>query len=151
MNKWDKIADEEFDAKWSDHPAPEGDLVYKSALEAYKLRSFEQLHEIGYYSYLKTQHWAITRRRALIRAGHQCKGCETTKRLDVHHKTYERLWREKEIDLIVLCRDCHEFIHLLPDLGWTQEQIDRLVYCYPHDIGAIRGRYAAQIRALGGT
>jgi hypothetical protein len=140
MTDWEKIAEDEFEAKWSDHPPPEGELVYKSPKDYHRLRPFEPKPELGYYSYLKTSHWAIVRRRALIRAGHQCKGCETTHRLNVHHKTYERLWREEEKDVVVLCRDCHEFVHSLPDLGWTQEEIDRLVTNYPHLIPVVRQR-----------
>ena len=44
--------------------------------------------------------------------GVRCQVCNTDKSiLDTHHRTYERLGRELDGDLIVLCRDCHRIFH----------------------------------------
>lgn len=64
-----------------------------------------------YHLYLKTGHWGTTRAAALQRAQHRCELCNATDRLQVHHKTYERLWQEQPQDLIVLCRNCHAKFH----------------------------------------
>src|SRR3990167_3094341 len=41
-----------------------------------------------------------------------CRCClRSTKKLELHHKTYVRLGREKMSDLIPVCRDCHGRIH----------------------------------------
>lgn len=41
--------------------------------------------------------------------------CQSRFRLQVHHKTYARLGKERLEDLQVLCFNCHKLIH--PDLG----------------------------------
>lgn len=64
-----------------------------------------------YTRYLKTTHWQRTRLAALERAGSRCQLCNSTKRLNVHHRTYENLWGEQPDDLIVLCRACHAKFH----------------------------------------
>jgi hypothetical protein len=37
--------------------------------------------------------------------------------LQVHHLNYKRLGREKDRDLKVLCRRCHEFDHGIQTVG----------------------------------
>jgi hypothetical protein len=61
--------------------------------------------------YLRSDHWRETRAAALERAEHKCQVCAATKRLDVHHNTYERLGQERPADLVVLCRTCHDRHH----------------------------------------
>jgi hypothetical protein len=41
-------------------------------------------------------------------AGYRCERCEGKRDLEVHHRTYERLGREWDQDLEVLCCRCHE-------------------------------------------
>jgi 5-methylcytosine-specific restriction endonuclease McrA len=61
-----------------------------------------------YRAYLRSPHWRRTRKEALIRAEGRCEECgEAKRRLEVHHKTYERLGAELPEDLLVLCQDCH--------------------------------------------
>lgn len=68
--------------------------------------------EMPYDEYLQTDHWKIVRKQALGRALYRCQVCNADqKRLDVHHRTYERLGREKPEDLTVLCCDCHKTFH----------------------------------------
>lgn len=61
--------------------------------------------------YLRSAHWAGIRKQALKRAEHRCQVCNGTERLDVHHRTYERLGHERPGDLTVLCRRCHDLFH----------------------------------------
>jgi hypothetical protein len=61
--------------------------------------------------YLRSPHWRETRERALERAGHRCQVCNSEQRLDVHHRTYERIGAEEPGDLTVLCRRCHDLFH----------------------------------------
>lgn len=65
-----------------------------------------------YQVYLGTTEWRLTRNRALKRASYQCSRCPSKRDLDVHHKTYERLGREWDQDLEVLCVMCHRGEHL---------------------------------------
>jgi len=65
-----------------------------------------------YAEYLQTTHWHFKRSDALKRSKYRCQLCNSTKRLDVHHRTYENLGNEEPEDLIVLCRKCHEHFHI---------------------------------------
>jgi 5-methylcytosine-specific restriction endonuclease McrA len=90
------------------------DPAYKTAQDTYEDRNYWSRYDLlkmSYPEYLKTAHWDCTRRRALLRAGHQCWRCEATSNLDVHHRTYVRRGREEEGDLVVLCRSCHALEH----------------------------------------
>jgi 5-methylcytosine-specific restriction endonuclease McrA len=64
-----------------------------------------------YAKYLLTTQWTKKRQAALRRAGSRCQICNAEKRLDVHHRTYDRLGAEVAADLIVLCRACHKLFH----------------------------------------
>lgn len=61
--------------------------------------------------YLKTSHWRSRRRPILERDQHRCVQCHSTKTLQVHHKTYARLWKERDDDLVTVCTPCHNAIH----------------------------------------
>lgn len=69
------------------------------------------LRRLPYGEYLRTAHWQRVRTLALEQAGHACDLCGHTDRLEVHHRTYERLGFERQSDLIVLCHDCHRDHH----------------------------------------
>jgi len=61
--------------------------------------------------YLRSAHWRARRERALQLAGYRCERCGAPAPLDVHHLTYARIGRERDRDLRVLCRACHEDEH----------------------------------------
>ena len=64
--------------------------------------------------YLKSAHWAKARAEAKQRAGGRCERCGvrgTYKALEVHHVSYQHIWREYPVDLQVLCHDCHFKLH----------------------------------------
>lgn len=69
------------------------------------------LQSMPYDQYLQTAHWKRTRKEALNRAKHRCQVCNTPKKLQVHHRTYERRGEELPEDLTVLCDNCHETFH----------------------------------------
>lgn len=70
-----------------------------------------QLRKMPYAAYLRTNHWRMARMRALNNSGHRCQVCNSSRGLDVHHRTYERRGSEWDGDLLVLCRDCHGTFH----------------------------------------
>lgn len=72
---------------------------------------------MDYKEYLRSGHWKKTRRAALARAGYRCQICNAGNvQLEVHHRTYDRLGREFDADLTVLCDGCHGKFHdELPD------------------------------------
>ena len=61
--------------------------------------------------YLRSAHWKRTAKAARRRAGGRCERCGMRGRLDVHHRSYARLWRERPGDLEALCRRCHRLEH----------------------------------------
>ena len=69
------------------------------------------LRNIPYTEYLQTKHWKDIRKKALIRANHKCRMCGSKEKLQVHHNTYNNLGNERNEDLTVLCKECHEFLH----------------------------------------
>jgi len=72
---------------------------------------------IGYGSYgeyLWSDHWRKLRTRILASAKGRCQRCGTIAALQVHHTTYDNLGHEHVDDLIAVCRECHDVIHLGP-------------------------------------
>jgi len=67
-----------------------------------------------YQTYLRSDEWAAKREAALDRAAHRCQVCNDDDRLQVHHRTYARLYDERPLDLTVLCGDCHALAHGKP-------------------------------------
>lgn len=85
----------------------------KTALQTV-LEAFGPLRyrSMPYAEYLKTPHWQQVRKTSLEKSGLRCQVCNSSNRkLNVHHRTYERLGEELEADLIVLCEVCHELFH----------------------------------------
>lgn len=66
-----------------------------------------------YYQYLLSDEWKNKKQSLINKRGDRCEKCFFKKPLDVHHKTYERIFNEPDEDLILLCRDCHKYHHRL--------------------------------------
>jgi hypothetical protein len=80
----------------------------KSSLSNARL---EELRTMSYPDYLLTPEWQEKRKKALRFAGFRCQLCNSSERLNVHHRTYERLGCELLGDLFTLCNDCHAIFH----------------------------------------
>lgn len=65
-------------------------------------------HSEEYEEYLNSITWKNKRKKALARAGYECEACNANENLEVHHLTYERFGYERQSDLKVLCKRCHE-------------------------------------------
>ena len=74
--------------------------------------------QLPYSEYLKTEYWQLRRARALISGEYKCRVCGAGQGLEVHHNTYERLGHERDADLIVLCRACHQLFHNNGELAY---------------------------------
>lgn len=74
-----------------------------------------------YRLYLESERWLKKREKVLERDGHCCTLCTSIDTLQVHHKTYIRLYRERVSDLTTLCKKCHEGVTtmLRKRRGWT--------------------------------
>lgn len=70
-----------------------------------------ELKGMPYDLYLKTDHWAAVRARAIQDADGACRLCNETRSLVVHHRTYVRRGRELPTDVVCLCAACHDHFH----------------------------------------
>lgn len=81
---------------------------------------------MSYAEYLKSEHWGRARRAALEYADYRCVLCNSSKHLEVHHNTYERIGTEAPRDLVVLCADCHaRHHHVMPS---PPKHVDKSLY-----------------------
>ena len=62
-------------------------------------------------TYLMSDHWLATKEEKLTQSEYMCNLCASKDRLEVHHRTYERLGCELMKDLAVLCHNCHQKFH----------------------------------------
>lgn len=68
------------------------------------------------FGYLKSEHWANLRLSKLASVDARCQRCPTRDLSnDVHHLRYRNLYDVTEDDLLVLCRKCHDAIHISLD------------------------------------
>ena len=74
-----------------------------------------QENNITYNQYLQTRHWKDTRKRFYKSklCKHKCSSCGSTYKLNLHHKTYKRIGKERLSDLCLLCEECHKKVHNL--------------------------------------
>lgn len=65
-----------------------------------------------YQQYLKSTRWKELSERVKREAEYRCKLCDAGVELHVHHRAYYRVETDKEIlDLVCLCKKCHEKHH----------------------------------------
>ena len=64
-----------------------------------------------YRKYLSSKVWKDKRKRIFKERGSKCNRCETSANLQLHHKTYKRIYKEKDSDLEILCGTCHQKEH----------------------------------------
>ena len=60
---------------------------------------------------MKSDAWAVKKMDKCSVAEYKCCVCGNLNDLEVHHKTYKRLGREKLSDLVLLCKYCHKELH----------------------------------------
>jgi hypothetical protein len=69
-----------------------------------------------YAAYLQSWWWrGLIRPLRIFWDGHRCATCHATRRLQVHHASYQhwgawQFWREVA-DCVTLCSACHERLH----------------------------------------
>jgi hypothetical protein len=67
--------------------------------------------KIPYKQYLRSPHWIRLKRFIFKQRGHRCEQCGQRTSVELHHLTYENVTHERECDVILLCRQCHEDFH----------------------------------------
>ena len=62
--------------------------------------------------YYRSDDWHTLKNDVIDCAGERCENCgKQTKKLDVHHLTYDNFGDEKREDLMALCLKCHMDVH----------------------------------------
>lgn len=64
-----------------------------------------------YDHYIKSERWRLFRNKIFKERGFQCELCDNRKNLQLHHITYERFGEEHDLDVMILCQDCHKLAH----------------------------------------
>lgn len=81
------------------------------------------LEKKDYHSYLQSDDWRELKKRYLSsKLPKSCYGCFKpygTYRVEFHHRTYKRLGCERLLDIVPVCRSCHEKMHNEHSLGRT--------------------------------
>ena len=62
-------------------------------------------------TYYDSSEWRVTRERVLVRDNGECQACGKPAQC-VHHISYDRLGAENDIDLMSLCNQCHDEVHV---------------------------------------
>lgn len=89
----------------------------------------DELKNMPYSDYLKTEYWKIVSEQARANAKNKCQVCgRSNKNLHVHHNTYEHRGEELEHmeDLVCLCEDCHFFYHHVYNTIFFVEREDKV-------------------------
>jgi hypothetical protein len=58
---------------------------------------------------LRSDYWRQLKQKVAKRRGNKCEQCKSSAlHLDLHHKHYETFGRERQKDVLLLCRQCHQ-------------------------------------------
>lgn len=70
-------------------------------------------HRLTYNRYLLSRHWQEVSIRFLKskRGRKVCSACGSTYKINLHHKTYAHIGRERMSELCYLCEFCHLKVH----------------------------------------
>lgn len=99
--EWDQELADKWQAKLEAHLSARRDSLQSDSDDFQRRR----------VAHMASAAWSKTRARTLKRDGYLCQGCLSVEASQVHHLTYERLGNELFIDLVSLCRTCHERVH----------------------------------------
>ena len=67
-----------------------------------------------YTNHLKSRYWKELKLSRLMLDNYKCYSCKTPVTFytsDCHHKTYTNLGKESILDVITLCKECHNDVH----------------------------------------
>jgi 5-methylcytosine-specific restriction endonuclease McrA len=69
---------------------------------------------VDYKTYIKSKEWQAVRQRYFNSKLPQiCGGCAAPRipGFHLHHRTYKNLGKERLMDLVLLCQNCHTLVH----------------------------------------
>lgn len=68
----------------------------------------------GYRRYIASPEWTARRTSYYENHERRCRSCGANdKEIHLHHRTYERIGREDDSDLMPLCYSCHSILHFV--------------------------------------
>ena len=103
--------------KYRNNKLPDYSKIIRTGLGPDFYGSANQTAPTNYQTYIASAAWKQCADAAKARAGWRCQVCNkssTQVALDAHHRTYERLGRERDADITVLCHECHAKFHDKP-------------------------------------
>jgi len=83
--------------------------------------------DLNYREYINSTGWKLKAHQIKVDRGYRCQLCNISgfiRPLHIHHNTYERLSKEMDRDLVVLCEDCHEMFHKNMGMNRHKQKID---------------------------
>jgi 5-methylcytosine-specific restriction endonuclease McrA len=89
--------------------------VYRTVRSAYDKKRrdlFWQYHK----AYMHSTRWHLLRATVLTQSNYECASCKSKHVLQLHHRHYQTLGCESVDDVIVLCKQCHEMLHVAKDV-----------------------------------
>lgn len=82
-------------------------------------------NKVKYKQYLRSEEWKSLRNTILLKKT-KCQCCEKKNAVDVHHMVYRNYVDTKISDLLPVCRDCHNYIHLAIKDNYISQDVERL-------------------------
>lgn len=76
-----------------------------------KSRTKQPFVRPAYEEYMKSKRWWSRKQQLFKVREKKCELCGSVTEIHVHHLTYDRLGRERDKDLQILCADCHATEH----------------------------------------
>lgn len=62
-----------------------------------------------YAAHISSPYWRELKQKVIRRRGHKCQACGCGDcALDLHHEHYQTFGRERQKDVLLLCRPCHK-------------------------------------------
>jgi hypothetical protein len=118
-----------------------GDARMNHAARTRNLPLGDQALAAKYKAYLQSPLWKRRRDLVMKRCGGICEGCGTRRATEVHHVTYQHVFRELLFELRGLCDGCHKICHddqgaedpLMPALDGGVSPAIRLRQATPQD------------------
>ena len=90
------------------------DLIEIGLLECWKVGNknhYRLKNDQWYADYLASEEWKAKSKAVRDRDNHRCLACNGSKRLEVHHLTYDNIGDEPLSDLVTWCHSCHSKHH----------------------------------------
>lgn len=82
------------------------------------------LYRFNKHQYLNSPEWKTKRQHALKLAHYSCQMCGTPRNLHVHHVSYKNLFQETDLDLVVVCNNCHSHLHAIHGFPQTLKEYE---------------------------